>query len=582
MKYYDPTQTRGTIDYPDVSVYQIVKTTSERVPDKIAYEFQGKFTDYKTFMKKVDHAAACLYKMGVRKGDTFMICMPNCPQAVHVFYGVIKCGGIATLIHPLSAKKEIEDFLKISEAKYALTLDAFCNNFIAVKENTKLEKLIVVSIKEELPFFASIGYSLTLGRKVPKHPAKDYLYEWKKFLSLADSDDIPVPENKGKDPSVMLFSGGTTGTPKGIVLSNLNMNATALGTLAVSGCMPCHIDTVLEKGIAEYVKKRDYIVLSVMPMFHGFGLGVGIHTFFTIGGRCILVPSFTPDSFAKLIVKKRPNFIAGVPTLYEKMITSPIMKDADMSCLEGVFVGGDALSMETREKVDGYLKSHKCKTILREGYGLTESVTATCLTPPNYYRPGGIGIPFPDVLFKIVKIGTQETLPYGEEGEICISGPNIMIGYYNNPKETAETLRVHEDGRTWLHTGDVGMMDSDGFLYFKQRYKRMIIKSGYNIYPSQLENVINKYEGVKSSCVIGIPDPVKQQIVKVFLVLEDGYTADERFMEGLKAHCRDNIAGYAQPKEFEVIDEMPTTKVGKIAYRELEALEEKRRAEKEQ
>jgi len=157
-----------------------------------------------------------------------------------------------------------------------------------------------------------------------------------------------------------------------------------------------------------------------------------------------------------------------------------------------------------------------------------------------------------------------------------------MIGYYNNPKETAETLKVHEDGRTWLHTGDVGAMDEDGFLYFKQRYKRMIIKSGYNIYPSQLENIINNYEGVKASCVIGIPDPVKQQIVKVFLVLEDGYTADEKFMEGLRAHCRDNIAGYAQPKEFEVIDEMPTTKVGKIAYRELEELEAKRRAEKGQ
>ena len=579
VKYYDPEKTRDSIDYPDISMYEIVSRTARTLPDKVAYEFQGKTTDYRTFMRKVDHAAACLYKMGVRKGDTFVICMPNCPQALHVFYGVIKCGGLATMIHPLSSKNEIGEYLNISKAKYALTLDAFCNNFIAVKDSTKLEKLIVASIKDELSLLKSIGFSLTLGRKIPKHPAKDYIYEWKQFLALADSDEVPEIENKGKDPAVILFSGGTTGTPKGIVLSNLNMNATALGTLAISNCLPCHIDHIIEHGSKDMFKERDYVVLSVMPMFHGFGLGIGIHTFLAVGGKCILVPTFTPDSFAKLIVKKRPNFIAGVPTLYEKMITSPIMKDADMSCLDGIFVGGDSLSMETRERVDGYLRSHNAKTILREGYGLTESVTATCLTPADHYRPGSIGIPFPDVLFKIVRIGTEETLPYGEEGEICISGPNIMIEYYGNPKETAETLRVHADGRTWLHTGDIGAMDGDGFIYFRQRYKRMIIKSGYNIYPSQLENIINKYDGIKASCIIGIPDPVKQQIVKAFIVLDDGYTADEKFMDGLRAHCRENIAAYAQPKEFEVIDSMPTTKVGKIAYRELEDLEARRRAE---
>lgn len=578
IKYYDPECTRDSIDYPDISMYEIVRRAAETLPDKVAYEFEGKTTDYKTFISKVDRVAACAYKLGIRKGDNVVICMPNCPQAIHMFYGIIKLGAVATMIHPLSAKNEIEQYLNIAEAKYALTLDAFCNNFIAVKENTKLEKLIVASIKDELSFLKGIGFALTLGRKIPDHPDKDYLIGWKDFLKMGEGVNVPEIENKGMDPAVILFSGGTTGTPKGIVLSNLNMNATAMGTLASSNCIPCHIDRLYTpEGMKETFSKRDYVVLSVMPMFHGFGLGIGIHTFLSFGGKCILVPSFTPDSFAKLIVKKRPNFIAGVPTLYEKMIQSPIMKDADMSCLDGIFVGGDALSMETRGRVDGYLKTHNAKTILREGYGLTESVTATCLTPADNYRPGSIGIPFPDVLFKVVKVGTTEEVPAGEDGEICLCGPNIMLCYYNNPEETANVLKVHEDGRTWLHSGDIGSMDEDGFLYFRQRYKRVIIKSGYNIYPGQLENAINEYPGVKSSCVIGVPDPVKQQIVKAFIVLDDGVTPDEAFMAGLKKHCKENIAGYAQPKEFEFIDVMPTTKVGKIAYRELEAREEEKR-----
>lgn len=571
VKYYDPRYTRETIDYPDISLYEIVRQCSEQVPDRIAYEFQGKETTYRDFIKKIDHAAACFYKLGVRKGDNVIICLPNTPQAIQAFYGVIKCGGVATMIHPLSAKNEIKEYLNISKAKFAVSLDAFCNNFIAIKDETKLEKLVITSIKDELSFIKGIGFSLTLGRKIPKHPMTEYMMDWKDFLRLSSDDSMPEVKLTGKDPAVILFSGGTTGTPKGIVLSSLSINATAYGTLASSGCMPCHIDEFWSDR-KKYLQ-REYTVLSVMPMFHGFGLGIGIHTFLALGGRCILIPTFTPDSFAKLIADKKPNFVAGVPTLYEKMITSEVMKGVDLSCLDGIFVGGDALSMDTRQRVDPFLKAHNAKTILREGYGLTETVTATCLTPTDNYRPGSIGIPFPDVLFKIVKIGTEETLPYGEDGEICITGPNLMTCYFDNPEETAEVLKVHQDGRTWLHTGDVGNMDADGFIYFKQRYKRMIIKSGYNIYPSQIENLINEYPGVDVSCVIGIPDPVKQQIVKVFLVLDKGQEPTEEFMNGLKGYCRDNIAAYAQPKYFEIIETMPRTKVGKIAYRELEARE---------
>lgn len=580
-KFYNPAFTKPHIEYPDISVYEIMRRAANRIPDEFAYEFQDKRTSYGDFLKKTDHVAACLRKMGVKKGDTVLICMPNCPQAIQAFYAASKLGAISVMIHPLSAKNEIQYYLNNSKARIAISLDAFVNNFAAVKENTCLEKLIVSSIKDELSFVKGIGYSLTLGRKVPKHKPLDYLMDWKDFLRLTEDDDIEVPECTGKDPCVILYSGGTTGRSKGMLLSNLNLNSLAMGTLAISECLPCSVEELYTDMIADILKRRKYTVLSVMPLFHGFGLGIGIHTFLSFGGMCILVPRFTPESYAQLIIKKRPNFIAGVPTLFEKMIGLDVMKNADMSCLDGIFSGGDSLPLETRKKFNDFLNTHNGKTEIREGYGLTECVTASCLTPVGHYKEGSIGIPFPDVYYKIVKLDSEEEVPYGTEGEICISGPDVMIGYVGDDEETkednAKALRKHPDGLVWLHTGDAGSMDEDGFVYFRQRYKRMIISSGYNIYPSQIENAVDKHPAIRISCAIGIPDPVRQQRVKVFAVLNDGYEGTEELKQELIEHCREYIAGYAVPKLFEFIDEMPMTKVGKIAYTELEKLEESRR-----
>ena len=315
-------------------------------------------------------------------------------------------------------------------------------------------------------------------------------------------------------------------------------------------------------------------MLAVMPIFHGFGLGVCIHSMLAVGGRCILVPRFTATSYAKLIVKYRCNFIAGVPTLYEALLRLPSMDKADLSCLKGVFSGGDSLSVELKKRFDKFLYDNHATIQVREGYGTTECVTASCLTPTHVQKEGSIGQPFPDTYYKIVKVGTTEEQPYGEEGEICISGPTVMVEYINHPEETANTLKVHDDGRTWLHTGDLGIMDDEGFIYFRQRIKRMIVTSGYNVYPSQLENILDAHEFVHMSCVIGIPDPYKMQKVKAFVMLKPGYSPSEETKETLLAYCRKNIAKYAMPYDIEFRETLPTTLVGKVAYRELEAEEE--------
>ena len=288
------------------------------------------------------------------------------------------------------------------------------------------------------------------------------------------------------------------------------------------------------------------------------------------GGRCILVPRFTPQTYAELLKKHKPNFIAGVPTLYEALLRVEGADKLDLSALKGVYSGGDSLSIELKKRFDTFLKSHGSKVEVREGYGTTECVTASCLTPYNMSREGSIGIPFPDTFYKIVAVGTENELPYGEEGEICLTGPTRMIEYVNHPDETAQTLRKHSDGQVWLHTGDMGMMDENGFIYFKQRIKRMIITSGYNVYPSQMENLLDAHEYVHMSCVIGVPDPYKMQKIKAFIMLKPSYQPSDKIKEELFNYCRKNVAKYAMPYDIEFRDQLPKTLVGKVAYRQLE------------
>jgi long-chain acyl-CoA synthetase len=295
-----------------------------------------------------------------------------------------------------------------------------------------------------------------------------------------------------------------------------------------------------------------------------------------MGGRCILVPRFTPKSYAKLITKYRCNFIAGVPTLYEALLRLPSMKGADLSCLKGVFSGGDSLSVELKKRFDKFLYDHNAKVQVREGYGTTECVTASCLTPSHVQKEGSIGFPFPDTYYKIVKPTTTEEAKFNEEGEICISGPTVMLGYLNQPQETANTLKVHNDQRIWLHTGDLGCMDEDGFIYFKQRLKRMIVTSGYNVYPSVLENILDAHEMVQMSCIIGVQDSYKMQSIKAFIMLKKGYEGNDETKEIILEHCKKHMAKYAIPKDIEFRSTLPKTLVGKVAYRVLEQEEQEK------
>ena len=551
-----------TLDYFDGSMFEAVEKIAEKYPNNIAFDFMGRSTTYKALVREVEDCAKALRTIGVREGDKVTIAMPNCPQAIQMFYAVNLIGGICNMIHPLSAEKEIEFYLNESESVTAITLDQFYNKFENIRQNTKVVNIVIASIKDELSKPVKAGYMLTEGRKIKKIPEDAPVIRWKEFLHMGKHCFYNYKVKRtGKDPAVILYSGGTTGTTKGILLSNRNFNALGQQVIAANPMF-----RVGDK------------MLAAMPLFHGFGLGVCIHTMLSQGGRCILIPRFTAQTYAKQITKYHCNFIAGVPTLYEALLRLPSMDNADLSSLKGVFSGGDSLSIELKKKFDKFLYDHNAKIQIREGFGLTECVTASCLTPPHMAKEGSIGLPFPDTYYKIVEPGTDKELPYGEEGEILIAGPTVMMEYVKHPEETAQTLRKHDDGLTWMYTGDLGMMDDEGFIYFKGRAKRMIITSGYNVYPGQLENILDANEFVHMSCIIGVPDPYKMQKVKAFVMLKPGVPESPETKEAILAYCRKHIVKYAMPYDIEFRRELPKTLVGKVAYRVLEEEEAAKRA----
>lgn len=561
------------LDYPKGSMYEAVRESAitKKKMNSVAYEFQGKKTNYKHFLNKIEVLGKAYKSIGIDEGDMVTVCMPNTPQGVDTFYALNRIGAVPAMIHPLSAVGEIAFYINSTHSKAVLVVDLFYEKVLeALKQVKHPVKVVVAHIKDELPFPLNMLYPLTVKKKPAPLPKDNKnVIDWSDFISGGKKVKLSDKFPKAEDTAVILFSGGTTGTSKGIQLTNLNMNALAAQVAANAG--------FTMEGLRMF---------SVMPLFHGFGLGVGIHTALMASGTCIIIPQFTIKTYARDVKKYKPNVIVGVPTLYEALLRSEGF-DFDLSFLRGMFCGGDSLSVELKKKVDKFLKDHNATIQVREGYGTTECVTASCLTPYDTYREGSIGIPLSDTYYTIVNPNNDTELPYGEEGEICICGPTVMKGYLNNAEETASTLRRHEDGNLWLHTGDLGYMDEDGFVYYKQRMKRLIIVSGINVYPSQVENAIDAHPDVLLSCAVGIPDPYKMHVVKAFVVLRQGVEPSDKIKEEIIENCKKNVSRYGVPREIEFRTELPKTLVGKVAYRVLEEeeaakYEEKKKAEAEE
>jgi long-chain acyl-CoA synthetase len=540
------------LEYPEVTLYEAVAAAAARWPDGIAWRFLGASSSYRGLMGDIERCSDALAACGLGRGDRILISMPTSPQAVVAFYAANRLGAVPALIHPLSTAREVTGFLDASRARIVLTLDAFYGTIAAATPNQPLETILLARIPDYLPAVKRAAFWLAKGRSIARVPA-DRRVRWWSDLMRASHPGAPRADSATGDPAAILFSGGTTGSPKGVLLSNRNFIAEGMQAAAWG-----------ELGAARSI-------LAILPIFHGFGLGVCVNAALMSGGTSILVPTFEPSAVARLIRANRPNVLVGVPSLFDALAGDRSLERTDLSCLTACFCGADTLPRPVKERFEALVARRGGSVRLLEGYGLTEAVTAIMAMPRHEYREGSIGVPFPDMRAMICRAGTVGPLAPGEEGEICISGPAVMLGYLDDPEATARTLRVHADGRTWLHTGDLGRMDADGFFYFTARLKRMIKSSGFNVYPAQVEAALLEHPLVAEACVFGVPDSAQVERVKAAVVLKDPRSASAATEQALIAHCRERLLKWSCPREIEFRSALPRTRVGKTDYRALAA-----------
>ena len=535
------------IKYPEGSCYDSLKETCTLYPNYKAYNYFGMEKEYSEIVKNIDNIAKSLSRIGVKKGDYVTICSSNVPEAVLSFYAINKIGAIANMVHPKTSLEELEYFLDLTESQIIIALDSVVQPFMNSIEKTKVKTIISFGVFDSAPE--------SMKNMIPPIDLKSEklnIIGFKEFYELGTNLEDNESVGKANDCCAVLYSGGTTGKPKGVMLSNMNLNALAYGGF--------YANDSLEAGDS---------MLAVMPIFHGFGLGICIHTSFCFALKAILQPKLDVQNFDKLIIDYKPNMVTGVPTIYEFLLQSKRLDNVDLSFLKWVSSGGDSLSTSMKHKINDFLLARNSKVLVKEGYGLTECVTGTCLMPKNIDRDGSIGIPYADTTYKIVEPNTFNELNYGEVGEIIINAPTIMLGYLGNEEETKKALRKDEDGKVWFYTGDLGYIDEEGFVYYKQRMKRIIICSGYNVYPEQIEEAIESNSKVLISSVVGIPNKEKGEIPVAFIVIKTPEDKTEKLLDEIKQNVELKISKYAIPRDYVFMEKLPKTAVGKIDYQQL-------------
>ncbi|WP_285858585.1 long-chain-fatty-acid--CoA ligase [Bhargavaea ginsengi] len=545
-----------TLDYPDEPLQDGLTRSASKYPEKTAIHFLGRQVSYEELYESALKFGNYLKGLGIGKGDRVAIMLPNCPQNVIAFYGILYAGGVVVQTNPLYTEKELAYQMNDSGAKVILTLDILFPRVSKVIGETELDNVIVTGIKDYLPFPKNVLYPFVQKREYGmtvkvEHRGRNHLFT--EIMKRTQAERIGLQDIDQDDLALLQYTGGTTGSPKGVMLTHRNLIA----------------NTVMCEAWMYKCEPGEEVVLGILPFFHVYGMTTVLVLSVSQGNKMVLVPKFDPETVLKLIDKQSPTLFPGAPTIYIGLLNHPDIGKYDLSSIKACLSGSAPLPVDIQTQFEKITKGK-----LVEGYGLSESspVTHSNLIWDGERKKGSIGLPWPDTEAAVFKAGTTEPAEQGEVGEIAVRGPQVMKGYWNRPDETAATLK---DG--WLLTGDLGYMDGDGYFYVVDRKKDMIIASGYNVYPREVEEVLYEHPDVAECVVAGVPDPYRGETVKAYIVKKEGAGLTE---EVLNEHCRKSLAAYKVPKLYEFRDELPKTAVGKILRRSL-IDEEKKKLEEE-
>ena len=553
LKYYDQKFIDQTL--PALSAFEYVCQRSKNHLNDTALEYYGRKFTYADLIVNVKKTAAALRGAGVKKGDIITVVSIMTPEIIALFYAADMMGATLNLVDPRYSVEGIREYIEEVDSHLLVCLNVVYERCRQAAKRTNVEKVIVLSPADSLPPVMAVGYKLTTP---DKNKYASNVIRWKQFIKGGEGQSTAAEPYDPDHACVVVHTGGTTGSPKGVMLTDDCFNGIALQFQAYPKLF-----------------HRGQKLMNVMPPFIAYGFACGIHLPLVLGFTVIIIPNLDPAKLGSLVLKHKPEHMFGVPTHYQQLASDPKLRDKDLSFIINYAAGGDSLSRGAEQTVNDFLAAHGARYPIAKGYGMTEVSSAATVAAGLDNKPGSVGIPMVNTVVAAFEPGTDQELPIGQRGELCISGPCLMKGYYNKPEETAILLRRHPDGRVWAHTGDMGYLDEDGFVFLDSRIKRMIIRhDGFKVFPSMIENVVSRHPAVHQCSVVGCTDKDHTQgrLPFVYIVLKSDTTAKKKqVIRELERMCAEELPEYVQPVAYKFISSMPMTPVGKVDYRQLEA-----------
>ena len=558
LKYYSEEAINAPL--PECTIYEYIWNCNKDNLEKPALKYFEKGTTYAQMFSRIDDAAKAFSALNVQRGELVSMCMLTMPETIYSIYGLNKIGAICNLIEPRTNAELIKDRINAAGSRVLIVVDVFLSKILQIVDKTKLEHIIVVPLAQSMPIHAKIGFKLTKGRKIPRIPAEQRFEYWSVFLAKGKSIKLASAPYVKDAPAAIIYTGGTTGISKGALLSNDSLTAMALQSIYDAPRL--------------YEGER---FLEIMPPFIAYGLIFGFFIPFCASLENTLIPVFEPKKFAELVLKHKPNHVVGVPAFFESLANSAEVGNQKLDFLMCAITGGDRLLASTEDHINKFFADHGCKYTILKGYGMTEMGSAATFTATDESNiPGSVGIPTHLTEVKVIDHETGEELGYNIQGELCMTGSTMMLGYYQNDSETNKVMRKHPDGKTWIHTGDIGYMTEDGVIYIVDRIKRMVIRpDGHNVWPSVIEEVVTRHPGVKECAVVGMPNPENKngRIPTAFIVVEDGVEVNNALINEIDRFSKIYLPERDVAMAYRFIEKLPLTLVGKVDYRTLEKSE---------